>query len=143
MSEIQRIAYNIRNLILINEGKFTTYSNYTSYSDFVNYTQNDISDALESLYNLQNNISLSNLDLSDINNNLVNNKSVYMYFKEQDNTLKMLPFSLTEAVLQISSAIFTINHFNLSQFTETQEDLYFITYNSYNDFLIALNISSQ
>jgi len=57
--------------------------------------------------------------------------------------LKTLKFSLTEAVLQISSAVFTARHLNLTQFRESQEDIFFITYNVFNDFLVALRESSQ
>lgn len=37
--------------------------------------------------------------MSDAQNTLINTKSVQLYFKEADNTLKTLMFSLTEAVL--------------------------------------------
>jgi len=65
-----------------------------------------------------------------------------LYFKEHDNTLKQLRFSLTEAVLQVSSAIFTVRHMSMEEFVETQEDIFFIMNNVYNDFLIALRKSS-
>lgn len=54
----------------------------------------------------------------------------------------MINFSLTEAVLQLSSAIFTVRHMNDSNYYELQEDVYFITYNVFNDFLIHLRKSS-
>ena len=74
---------------------------------------------------------------------LTDTKSVNLYFKENGAQLKTLKFSLTEAVLQISSAVFTARHLNLTDFNEQQEDIYFITYNVYNDFLDALRRSSQ
>lgn len=37
IAEIQRIAYNIRTLITINEQKFTNYKDYTTAPDFVEY----------------------------------------------------------------------------------------------------------
>jgi hypothetical protein len=65
-----------------------------------------------------------------------------MYFKDYDNSSKILQFSLTDAVLQVASAVFTVKYLNLTQFVSTQEDIYFITYNVFNDFLIALRKSS-
>lgn len=50
----------------------------------------------------------------------------------------MLNFSLTESVLQMSSAIFTVRHLNHSQYATDQEDVFFVTYNSFNDFLLSL-----
>ena len=52
ISEIQRIAYDIRALVLINEDKFHSYDNYTTEADFVEFTKLDIDEALNSLYNL-------------------------------------------------------------------------------------------
>jgi flagellar basal body-associated protein FliL len=55
----------VRSLILINSKLLTLYPNYTTPDvDFVAYTQSDITDALNSLYDLQNNISLSGLSLT-------------------------------------------------------------------------------
>jgi hypothetical protein len=57
--------------------------------------------------------------------------------------MKSLNYSLTEAVLQISSAIFTVRHLRLEEITELQEDTYFLTQNLYGDFLTALWQSSE
>ena len=55
----------------------------------------------------------------------------------------MINFTLTESVLQLSSAIFTVRHLPFDRFLESQEDIFFVTYNSFNDFLSALEISSR
>ena len=81
--------------------------------------------------------------MSDKQRELTETKSVKLYFKEHGDTLKTLKFSLTEAVLQISSAVFTARHLNLTSYTEQQEDIYFITYNVFNDFLEQLRKSSS
>lgn len=39
--------------------------------------------------------------------------------------------------------MFTARHLNLTDFKENQEDIYFITYNVFNDFLVALRKSSH
>ena len=57
--------------------------------------------------------------------------------------MKVINFTLTESVLQISSAIFTVRHLPFDRFQETQEDIFFVTYNSFNDFLSSLETSSR
>lgn len=143
ISETQRIAYDIRSLIMINEGKQRVYSNYTTQRDFVEFIKSDIESALNNLYDLQNSISLTSLSMSAKQEVLTDTKSVRLYFKEHGETLKTLKFSLTEAVLQVSSAVFTARHLELKDYAEDQEDIFFITYNVFNDFLEALRESSQ
>lgn len=119
VSEIQRIAYDVRTLIMINERKQTVYQNYTTTGDFIGYMQGDIEAALNNLYDLQNSISLTSLAMNPNQLNLTETKSVTLYFKEYDQSLKTLQFSLAEAVLQISSAVFTVRHLNLTDYVET------------------------
>lgn len=63
---------------------------------------------------------------------MVNNKVVPLFFKESQNGLKVINFTLTESVLQLSSAIFTVRHLANNLFTEDQEDISFVLYNSFN-----------
>ena len=69
ISEIHRVAYNIRSLILINEGRLKNYQDYQRTSaqnpDFREYLKRDIENALNSLYDLQDYISLSTMKLSE------------------------------------------------------------------------------
>lgn len=66
ISEVQRVAYDIRSLILINEGKLTKYKDYiVPTMDLKDYLKQDLETALNSLYSLQDYISLSKLPLSD------------------------------------------------------------------------------
>ena len=53
ISEIQRVAYDVRTLIMINEKKQTVYKNYSTEPDFVEFLKTDINDALNNLYDLQ------------------------------------------------------------------------------------------
>jgi hypothetical protein len=57
-------------------------------------------------------------------------------------SMKALKFSLTESILQISSTIFTISNMRLQDFTEANEDVFFLMYNSFNDFYQGLLKSS-
>ena len=60
-----------------------------------------------------------------------------LYFKDYGDTKKIIKFSLPEATLQIASSIFTVKFFNLTQFTDEQEDIFFILFNANNDYLTA------
>lgn len=57
--------------------------------------------------------------------------------------MKALYFSLTESILQISSTIFTISNMKLNEFNENNEDVFFLMYNSFNEFYIGLLKSSE
>lgn len=57
--------------------------------------------------------------------------------------MKALNFSLTEAILQISSTIFTISNLPIQNFNETNEDVFFLMYNSFNEFYEGMSLSSQ
>ncbi len=144
ISELQRIAYDIRSLIMIRENKFTAYENYlTEGTDFKEFLRNDMEEALNNLYEIQNKISLASLSMSTVHQTLLDTKTINLYFKEHDSSLKSLKFSLTESVLQISSSVFTSRYLEESEFYEDQEDLYFVTYNVFNDLLEALRLSSE
>lgn len=67
---------------------------------------------------------------------------VPMYYIEANNYLQIINFTLTEAVLQMSSAIFTVSHLQSGQYLEDDEDIFFVMYNSFNNFLQALFQSS-
>jgi len=49
--------------------------------------------------------------------------------------MQSLMFSLTEAILQIQSSIFTVSNLRPSEFSEqTNEDVFFLMYNAFNEF---------
>lgn len=73
---------------------------------------------------------------------MLNTKSVNLYFKEDASSMKALQFSLTESILQISSTIFTVSNLAITNFNETNEDVFFLMYNSFNDFSMALRQAS-
>ena len=52
ISETQRIAYNVRSLIMINEGKHQNFQTYTRSDNFVEFLKTDIEQALNNLYDL-------------------------------------------------------------------------------------------
>lgn len=81
------------------------------------------------------------MTLSSPHEVLVSQKVVPLYYKEIDQSNQVVNFTLTEAVLQMASAIFTVRHLNVSSYSQTQEDTFFVMYNSFNDFLMALQSS--
>jgi hypothetical protein len=83
------------------------------------------------------------LPISDEHDQLLNNKTVMLYFKENQFGMRGIQFSLTESILQLSSTIFTLSNMALSSFSETNEDVFFLMYNSFNEFLIGIRASSQ
>lgn len=136
VSEVQRVAYDIRSIILINEDKLASYRDYTLSSiNFIDYLKSDLELALNSLYSLQDYISLSKLTLSAPHRLMVETKIVPMQFKESVSGSKVINFTLTESILQMSSAIFTVRHLDSLKYNETQEDIYFVMYNAFNGFL--------
>lgn len=52
-------------------------------------------------------------------------------------------FSLTESILQISSTIFTISNMQVKDFSEINEDVFFLMYNTFNEFYMGLRKSSE
>jgi len=118
------VAYDLRSLILINEGRLKNYQDYQRISasnpDFREFLKKDIEKALNSLYELQDYITLSNMKLSEEHQKMINTKIVPLYFLEQSQqNMKVINFTLTESVLQMSSAIFTVRHLSIERFNET------------------------
>ena len=72
--------------MLINEGDFTSYPSYTTDDDFISWVKGDIDEALDNLYYLQNNISLSKLSMLEAHSLLILNKTINLYFQDYGNT---------------------------------------------------------
>lgn len=130
-------------MILMNSNMLTSYGKFANRDNFVQAIKTDFSASLDLIYKIQNEINLSQLSVSDKHNQLLNNKTVTLFFKEDLNSMKALQFSLTESILQISSTIFTISNMKITEFKDTNEDVFFLMYNSFNDFYIGLTQSSQ
>lgn len=110
-------------------------------------------DSLNQLYAIQNEINLSQLGVSSEHASLLDDKSVSLSFRQDatQGTMTSIMFSLTEALLQIQSSIFTVSNMNLTEFVaEDQggggpgsEEVFFILYNSFNDLLVAMRKSKS
>eukprot|EP00347_Sterkiella_histriomuscorum_P000937 403373955 len=117
-AELQKVVYNARSMILMNQGILTNYAGYESKDAYVAAIKADFSASLDLIYKIQNDINLSQLPVSDEHDQLLNNKT-------------------------ISSTIFTISNMKVVDFNETNEDVFFLMYNSFNQFFMGLEKSSQ
>lgn len=88
-------------------------------------------------------MSLSPLEVSAPQHALFYDKSVSLYFRDSGSSVKVLNFTINEAVLQTLSAVFTAKHLNFTDFKETSDDLHFININIYNDLFGALRMTSE
>ena len=141
-SELFRVAFDARTMVLLNQNMQSNYYGFTNLTSFTGFLTSDLTKSLSTIYTIQNEINLSQLPLSDDLDQLLNNKTVSLYFK-QDSGTKMLKFSLTESILQMSSTIFTVSNIPLAQFNESNEDVFFLIYNSFNDFMLSEYYASQ
>ena len=130
-------------MILMASGELTNFAGYASIDEYAAYIKTEFSNSLDLIYNIQNEINLSQLPVSPPHDNLLNNKTVTLYFAESGGGMKALQFSLTESILQISSTIFTISNDNITDYTENNVDVFFLMYNVFNDFQMAMDQSTQ
>jgi hypothetical protein len=130
-------------MILMKDKKLTNYRIYPTQAEQVAAIKLEFQSSLNLIYQIQNEINLNSLPVSSDHDQLLNNKSVTLFFKENASGSRALQFSLTESILQISSTVFTISNMAINDFSETNEDIFFMMYNSFNDFYISLVKSSQ
>jgi hypothetical protein len=82
----------------INEKQQSAYHNYTTVPDFIEFLKTDIGEALNNLFMLQGNISMSTLEMTPDHQKLAFEKSVNLFFIQSGSKLQTLTFTLTEAV---------------------------------------------
>ena len=86
-------------MILMAAGYLSNYAGFPTALEYSNYIKDEFSASLDLIYKLQNDINLSKLSVSDAHEQLLNNKTVTLFFKENLNSMRALPFSLTESIL--------------------------------------------
>jgi len=71
---------------------------------------------------------------------LLDDKIVQMYFKQPDTMLenKVINYSLTEGLLQISSSLFTLTNMDAKTFDDRHDDVFYFLYNNFQDTLISM-----
>lgn len=91
ISEIQKVCYNVRSMIMINQGIMTAlYAPYSKIEHMIEGIKVDLQQSLNALYDIQNEINLSQLDLSDEHKNLLDEKVVKLYFRQDISSMKSL-----------------------------------------------------
>ena len=143
VAEIQKVCYHVRTMIMLNEHILRNYQGYDSATGLFTAVQEDIQLSLNELYKIQNQINLAQLDVSSAHNQLLDEKSVTLNFKQDYGGMKALLFSLTESILQIQSSIFTISNLHLGEFYDANEDVFFLMYNAFNELYIKMLVSSN
>jgi len=115
MSELLKVGYNVRSLVLLNQDVLTNYQGYSTKGEYVISLKKGLQDSLNQLYQIQNEINLSPLTLSEPHRQLLEDKNVNLNFRIDPSlgTMKSLKFSLNEAMLQIQSSIFTLGNMPL------------------------------
>jgi hypothetical protein len=138
VAEILKVCFNIRTLILLNEGLLSNLQDQVNSTALFSYINQDFQSSLSTLYTLSNSINLSKLKVSAAHSEILNQKTINLSFQQDIGTMQTLQFSLTQAILQIQSSIFTVSNMALNQFNDTNQDVFFILENSFDDFYLAL-----
>ena len=125
MAVLQYISLYIRNLVYLNEGLFPSIS-----SDYESQLRQNIDNSLNELDNLNQAIEFSTL------NSLAYSDNVPMYFQETD---VYTSFDLNEASEQIITKAYYINNLPLTEMYLNRSEVYFVIYNSMNDYFMTLN----
>ena len=89
-AELQKVAYNARTMVLLNQNLLTTYMGYANITALISAIKTDLAASLTTIYNVQNEINLSQLPVSAEQDQLLNNKTVNLYFKENVNGMTAL-----------------------------------------------------
>ncbi|MDR3582384.1 MAG: hypothetical protein P4L67_03890 [Candidatus Pacebacteria bacterium] len=144
-----RIAFQLKTAIIANPASSSTEMITSgSYDAFVGDCKYDMNDALTELYSVQNQITLAKLSVNSGQSDLLNNKVVALYFKSTTTgstttTRKATYYTITEAVLQMASMVFSILSLSNSAFLSTNDDIDFVLYNVYKDLYDKVMLSSN
>lgn len=125
MALVQYITLYIRNLIFLNEGLFPGVS-----SDYESQLRQNIENSLIEFDSLNENIQFSSL------HSLAHSDNVPMFFKDSN---AYAIFDLNEATEQIITKAYYIKNMPLSDITFNRSEVYFVIYNSMNDYFMTLN----
>jgi len=125
MAVVQYITLYIRNLIFLNEGLFPSIS-----SDYESQLRQNIENSLNEFDNLNMAIEFSSL------NSLAYSDNIPMYFQEND---AYSFFDLNEATEQIITKAYYITNMPLNEISLNSSEVYFVIYNSMNDYFMILN----
>ena len=89
-AELQKVVYNARSMILMSQNILTNYQGFANRAEYESYIKSEFSASLDLIYKIQNEINLSQLPVSSEHDQLLNNKTVTLYFKEDVSSMKAL-----------------------------------------------------
>ena len=129
ISELIYIVQNIQYLILLNKGLF---GNRTTLLE--NQYKSNIENSLVLIENIQNTLQLSTSTLSEKQLEVLTTDNVKIYF----NTSSFQLFDLNQASQQIISKSFNVINLQLSDFSLTEPNIFFVMFNMFNDYYINM-----
>ena len=134
VADMHFLLSNIRDLTLLNQG-FVFNDTFLQESSL----RKSLSDTLVEVQSIHTDIQLNSLPLSSQQNSLNTQKSIKIYFSPTNYQY----FDLNDATQQIISKTLNIQHNNLSNININQSDVFFVTYNLFNDYYSNLKLASN
>ena len=125
MALVQDLTLYIRNLIFLNEGLFPNVS-----SDYESQLRQNIVNSLTDFDNLNEDIQFSSL------HSMAHSDNVPMFFSDSNS---YAIFDLNDADEQMVTKAYYITNMPLDQITFDRSEVYFVIYNSMNDYFMILN----
>eukprot|EP01022_Parablepharisma_sp_SALTPOND_P033551 TRINITY_DN88_c0_g1_i1.p1 TRINITY_DN88_c0_g1~~TRINITY_DN88_c0_g1_i1.p1 ORF type:complete len:1755 (-),score=211.95 TRINITY_DN88_c0_g1_i1:16687-21951(-) len=140
-----KISYSLTKAVLANPKTSRQMLFPGNYPAFINDCKYSIEQSLSELYLAQNNITLAKIPVSDNQRRLLDEKVVALEFKDTStpNGKKASYYTLTEAVLQMTSSIFTVLNLQDSSYLFSNDDVDFILYNVFKDVYYKVMESSN
>ncbi|CAD8173029.1 unnamed protein product [Paramecium pentaurelia] len=132
---LQTILTNVQNLKMLNLGVWQN-ANVSTYEK----TQKEaLIKELNNVQDLNKEVLMSELKITDIYSNLKVSDAVKMYF----STIQSQQYDFMEATQQIISKGIEVSNLPLREITEEQSSVFFVEYNLLNDYWIALSTVSD
>jgi len=137
------IGYYLNMIVYANEATIDRKYFPDDFDAFANERKEKMAEALAQLYGEQNKLTITKIGMSDKQSNLLSDKSVVLEFITSEGSWRPVYYTLTEAVLQMTSSIFTITNLDNKQFTLNNDDINFVLYNLFKDVYYKLLDSSS
>ena len=136
IAELQNIVGRCRDLYLLNLGISPNGTTEEELKSSIEASTNNVKAIVDTL-------QLNTLPLSAEHNALLQTNTIAMSLLVTGSQTSTTMFNLDQATLQVISRALNVMNSNLTSITESNTDLYFVTYNNFNDFYIGLRRSSE
>lgn len=133
-ADLHTLLSNIRDLVLINEG--FTFNNAFLQEESL---RKSIETTLIEVQQIHNDLQLNSLDISSKLSDLNSKKSIRIFFSPTQTQF----FDLNDATQQIISKALNIKNKNLTELTNDQSDVFFVTSNLFNEYYRSLISASN